>query len=56
MVSADRMNRHGGSSANPPAASLNGERSDECTFILANRNFRLTAYGAKRTFRRKRSI
>ena len=27
MVLADRTNKHGGSSTNPPAASLNGERS-----------------------------
>jgi hypothetical protein len=27
MVRADRTNKHGGSSANPPAASLSGERN-----------------------------
>ena len=27
MVQADRTNKHGGSSANLPAASLNGERN-----------------------------
>jgi hypothetical protein len=27
MVQADRANKHGGSSANPPAASLSGERN-----------------------------
>ena len=27
MVQADRANKHGGSSADPPAASLSGERN-----------------------------
>ena len=42
------MNKHGGSSADPPAASLNGERSIIATnppIFLANGNFRLTAFG-----------
>jgi hypothetical protein len=51
MVLADSTNKHGESSANPPAASLNGEcsiYSDECTYILASGSFRLTAFGAMR--------
>ena len=29
MVAADKTNEHGGSSANPPAASLYGERNND---------------------------
>jgi hypothetical protein len=46
LVFANRTNKHGGSSANPPAASLNGEQSindDEYVLILFNDDFRATA-------------
>ncbi len=35
LVLADRTNKHGGSSANPPAASLYGEHTITATNVLS---------------------